>query len=89
MKKPLLIAAMVLAALSPAQAQKDLSSTGLPPHRNCGTAAPDITWDQWMNTKVQEYQDNVAAGRSSAVVSYTIPVRWKPCGGEIFLCLCG
>ncbi len=77
MKKNLLLAAVLVASLSFAQAQKDPNSeasNGLPSHRTCGTQIPDPAFETWMSAKVQEYKDNVNAGRSTEVVSYTIPV---------------
>ncbi|MCW3084928.1 MAG: hypothetical protein JWP12_2294 [Bacteroidetes bacterium] len=77
MKKNLLLAAVLVASLSFAQAQKDPNSSGsngLPSHRTCATQIPDPAFEQWMATKIAEHDADVNAGRSSEVVSYTIPV---------------
>ncbi|MBA3665845.1 MAG: T9SS type A sorting domain-containing protein [Bacteroidetes bacterium] len=41
--------------------------------RNCGTAAPSEEWNNWFNQKVNEFQANLATGKTQ-MVNYTIPV---------------
>src|SRR4051812_40046319 len=44
-----------------------------PVKRTCGTEAPGKAWDEWFNSKVEEFRKNDAAYKGEST-NYTIPV---------------
>jgi hypothetical protein len=64
--KRIISLALLLLTICTANAQVE-------PQRTCETVVPSTQWDNWFNSKVDEYKADKAAGRIAAV-NYTLPV---------------